>query len=116
MARVLLTGANGYIGSELIQPLLEAGHEVIAVVRDKNRSFHPNVIEADFLKPETLNNIPHDIEYAYYLLHGMGDSLSAFHQIEEKQVQNFIIALKKTQVKQIVYLGGLISGKMLSPI
>ena len=34
---VLVTGANGYIGLRLIQALLEAGHEITAVVRDRRR-------------------------------------------------------------------------------
>ena len=57
--RILLTGANGYIGMRLLPVLVEAGHEVTCVVRDRNR-FQPspdllnkiNIIEFDFLQPE----------------------------------------------------------------
>lgn len=57
--RILLTGANGYIGMRLLPVLVEAGHEVTCVVRDRNR-FQPGedllrqveVIEFDFLQPE----------------------------------------------------------------
>ena len=57
--RILLTGANGYIGMRLLPVLVEAGHEVTCVVRDRNR-FKPspdllnkiNIIEFDFLHPE----------------------------------------------------------------
>ena len=34
--RILLTGANGYIGRRLLPILLNSGHEVITCVRDKN--------------------------------------------------------------------------------
>ena len=34
--KILLTGANGYIGRRLLPVLLQQGHEVIACVRDKN--------------------------------------------------------------------------------
>ena len=54
--RILLTGANGYIGKRLLPLLLSNGHEVIAVVRDKRRFEHKkynssllSVIEVDFL-------------------------------------------------------------------
>jgi nucleoside-diphosphate-sugar epimerase len=57
--RILLTGANGYIGMRLLPVLVEAGHDVTCVVRDRNR-FQPSqdllskveVIEFDFLQPE----------------------------------------------------------------
>ena len=32
--RILLTGANGYIGMRLLPVLVEAGHDVTCVVRD----------------------------------------------------------------------------------
>ena len=35
--RVLLTGANGYIGKRLLPVLVRMGHYVICCVRDKNR-------------------------------------------------------------------------------
>ena len=35
--KILLTGANGYIGMRLLPLLLEQGHEIVCAVRDKNR-------------------------------------------------------------------------------
>ena len=35
--KVLLTGANGYIGMRLLPNLLAAGHEVVCAVRDPKR-------------------------------------------------------------------------------
>ena len=35
--KILLTGANGYIGMRLLPQLLDAGHEVICAVRDPKR-------------------------------------------------------------------------------
>jgi uncharacterized protein YbjT (DUF2867 family) len=55
--KILLTGANGYIGKRLLPVLLEQGHEVYAVVRDRQRFDAGgipgdllHVIEIDFLK------------------------------------------------------------------
>jgi nucleoside-diphosphate-sugar epimerase len=36
--RVMVTGANGLIGAELVRVLVEGGHEVVAVVRSPERS------------------------------------------------------------------------------
>ena len=66
--RILLTGANGYIGLRLLPQLLELGHEVICAVRDKNRLAvnkelrkKIEVVEIDFLEkpviPESIKNI-----------------------------------------------------------
>jgi len=36
--RVTLTGATGFVGSQILTELLEHGHEVTAVVRDHDQA------------------------------------------------------------------------------
>jgi uncharacterized protein YbjT (DUF2867 family) len=76
--KILLTGATGYIGKRLLPLLVAQGHDIICCVRDKNRFYSAKelqnkitVIEVDFLKKETLSEIPNDIDAAYYLMHSM---------------------------------------------
>ena len=83
--KILLTGVTGYIAQRLLPVLLENGHEVICCVRDKNRFNNKfdilsnvKVIEADFLKKETLLNIPNDIDVAFYLIHSMSTQIGDF--------------------------------------
>jgi len=112
---VLVTGANGYIGLRLIQALLEAGHEITAVVRDRRRfpatDFGENqarlhLVEADFLDPAALRNLPREIDAAYYLIHSMGSG-GDFARKEELCATNFSNAAKTHGWKRIIYLGGL---------
>ncbi|MDP3848954.1 MAG: SDR family oxidoreductase [Luteolibacter sp.] len=112
---VLITGANGYIGMRLIQALLEAGHEITAVVRDARRfpvaSFGKNdgrlhVVEADFLDAATLRNLPQEMDAAYYLIHSMGSG-GDFARKEEQCAANFSDAAGTRGWKRIIYLGGL---------
>ncbi|NDP22139.1 MAG: SDR family oxidoreductase [Paludibacter sp.] len=120
--KILLTGATGYIGKRLLPVLLNLGHEVICCVRDKNRFptegiyFHPNIslLEVDFLKDISFTDTLKDIDVAYYLIHSMSSNASNFDKLEEQSVNNFIKLLLNTNVKQIIYLGGITNDEHLS--
>ncbi len=119
--KILLTGTTGYIGQRLLPALLDAGHEVVCCVRDKKRfdvkkhtDHKVTAVEVDFLKEETLSNIPSDIDAAYYLIHSMSASIDKFEQMEATSAENFKIRLEQTGVKQVIYLGGIVNEKKLS--
>jgi uncharacterized protein YbjT (DUF2867 family) len=119
--RILLTGATGYIAQRLLPVLLHEGHEVICCVRDKNRfntlkypAGNLSVIEVDFLKPDTLLNIPGNLDAAYYLIHSMSTSTADFGKLEEISSVNFRDAVQKTDTKQVIYLSGIINEEKLS--
>lgn len=118
---ILVTGATGYIGKRLIPFLLNQGHTVVCVVRDRLRADkayteedNVYVIEADFLKPETLNNIPQKIDVAYYLIHSMSNSSKDFESLEERCAVNFKEYIENTNTKQVIYLSGITNEKVLS--
>jgi uncharacterized protein YbjT (DUF2867 family) len=118
---ILLTGVTGYIGQRLLPVLLEQGHHVVCCVRDARRFKYHNynknditVIEVDFLNPETLKAIPGNIDVAYYLIHSMSTLSGDFENMEEVCAQNFKERLDQTQVKQVVYLSGIVNEVELS--
>lgn len=118
---ILLTGVTGYIGQRLLPVLLEQGHHVVCCVRDARRFKYHNynknditVIEVDFLNPETLKAIPENIEVAYYLIHSMSTLSGDFENMEENCAQYFKERLDQTQVKQVVYLSGIVNEIELS--
>ena len=62
---------------------------------DKDLRTSIDIIEVDFLKIHTLDNIPDDIDGAYYLIHSMAtktknfddlESLTAFHFREKIEI------------------------------
>jgi uncharacterized protein YbjT (DUF2867 family) len=119
--KILLTGATGYIGQRLLPVLLENGHEVVCCVRDKNRfnqqSFpygKLSVAEVDFLRKETLQNIPTDIDAAYYLIHSMSVTTGDFTSLEKASAENFVKRIGQTKTKQIIYLSGIVNEQQLS--
>jgi len=119
--RILLTGTTGYTGQRLLPVLLNQGHDVICCVRDKNRfnsdkynTSGISVVEVDFLKEETLDRIPDDIDVAYYLIHSMSASIGDFEEMEEKSANNFKKRMQRTKVQQVIYLSGIINSDKLS--
>ncbi|WP_288376246.1 SDR family oxidoreductase [Chryseobacterium culicis] len=121
MEKILLTGATGYIGKRMISVIAAQGYKVVCCCRDASR-FTRNmdideqlieVIEVDFLKSETLQNIPEDIMGAYYLMHSMSNSAD-YEESEKKCASNFSDYIEKTQCRHIVYLSGLVNEKELS--
>lgn len=119
--KILLTGATGYIGKRLLPILVNQGHELICCVRDKNRFYIPleyadsiTVIEVDFLKKETLDTIPSNIDAAYYLIHSMAGSASNYDELEKTSAENFVSKINTTQAQQVIYLSGIINADSLS--
>lgn len=118
---ILVTGANGYIGTRLVPMLVERGHEVTVVVRSRQRLDLPEgvlqkirVVEADLLEKESLEKISEEIDIAYYLVHSMTTSSGAFASLEERCARNFSERMAKTKAKQIIYLSGLANEENLS--
>ncbi len=119
--KILVTGATGYIGKRLIPILVNEGHDVICAVRDKMRADKSyleeeliTIVEADFLKPETLTNIPKDIDVAYYLIHSMSNVSEDFKVLEAQCAENFKHYFETTQLKQVIYLSGITNDENLS--
>jgi uncharacterized protein YbjT (DUF2867 family) len=119
--KILLTGANGYIGKRLLPVLLEQGHIVYCCVRNKQRFthkeyFHRNIriLEVDLLHPKSLEKIPKDIQVSYYLIHSMLHGTEGFDVLEKRCAQNFVNYLKKTENRQIIYLSGIANEEKLS--
>jgi uncharacterized protein YbjT (DUF2867 family) len=121
MKKILLTGATGYIGKRMISVITEQGYKVVCCTRDISRFSKPagiddsliEVIEVDFLKKETLQNIPKDISGAYYLMHSMSTTAD-YEESEKICAQNFVSEIEKTQCNHIIYLSGLVNQKELS--
>jgi uncharacterized protein YbjT (DUF2867 family) len=118
--KILLTGVTGYIAQRLLPVLLQEGHQVVCCVRDKNRfnnkyeSTDISIVEADFLNKESLQNIPNDIDIAYYLIHSMSTEEGDFTSMEQTCALNFKDRIQETNARQVIYLSGIVNEKALS--
>jgi len=122
MTKILITGANGFVGKRLILYLLNQGHQIYALCRIKGAKVfaedRPNLhyIWGDLRNPETIKGVPKDIEAAYYLVHSMSEIVGNLVDTEIEVVEQFIKGVKNSHIKQIIYLGGIINDeKRLSP-
>ena len=119
--RILLTGANGYVGRRLLPELLSQGHEIVCCVRDINRMDLDKTTlekiqfwEVDFLDKPNFDSLPSVFDVAYYLIHSMTSSTSEFDTMESKAAENFNFYMNVIGVTQVVYLSGIVNENKLS--
>jgi nucleoside-diphosphate-sugar epimerase len=115
MAKILVTGASGLLGTEFCRQLKEAGHEVWAV---DNHSRSTTIPPCDhWVKMDLLNNnsftgyvdLPKDFDYIYH--YGAINGTTNFYKMPNKVLTNnfisdiniFEFALKCTNLKRLVY-------------
>jgi uncharacterized protein YbjT (DUF2867 family) len=123
--RILLTGVSGFAGSALLPRLLEEGHRVQALARDRARvesalrpipGVSPEDIEiviGDTLTGTGVLGAMRGVEVAYYLIHSMesapgGNRDEPFPVREQTSAETFSEAARAAGVRRIVYLGGLL--------
>jgi len=116
---ILVTGATGYIGGRLVHELLARGYKVVAMVRrnaDEYSKRWPEVtvVQADALKPETLDSALTGIHAAYYLIHSLHLGQKEFEAADLAAAGNFRNAAQRQNVSRIMYLGGL--GDVRTPL
>jgi uncharacterized protein YbjT (DUF2867 family) len=111
--RILLTGATGYVGGELLPALLDAGHDVRCLVRDPSRARLPEratVVGGDVRDAEAVRSALRDVDVAYYLVHSMGGKGGDFAAADRAAAETFGAAARDAGVQRLVYLGGLQGG------
>ena len=107
MARTLVTGATGFVGSHLVPTLLTAGHDVVAATRRPDAYEGPEGVAAvrlDLDDPTTVRPALEGIDVAYYLVHGM--EAGAFAEADARAATGFGAAAAAAGTR-VVYLGGL---------
>lgn len=123
--RILLTGANGFIGKRLLYKLDAMGYRVRCMVRPGKKpdlpfplKNEPEVVAGDLLDPASLEKALQGMETAYYLVHSMGGKdpgeIRAFEERDRVAARNFVHAADQSGLSRLIYLGGLgdVSGSL----
>ena len=109
-ARILLTGASGYIGSRLLRMLEEDGCAVRCLGRQPEHvaptSATTEVVSGDCLDEASVDVAMRGVEQAFYLVHSMASGPD-FAERDREAASNFARAARRAGVRRIIYLGGL---------
>jgi uncharacterized protein YbjT (DUF2867 family) len=107
---LLVTGATGYVGGELLKRLERKGHAVHCLVRKfgKLETTGPRtkVYCGDLTVRPSLWNAFKNVHTAYYLVHALREEKD-FEQHEIQAAENFVAEARRTGVQKIIYLGAL---------
>ncbi|HAS8421989.1 TPA: DUF2867 domain-containing protein [Vibrio vulnificus] len=113
MKKVLVLGASGYVGSQLIPQLLEQGYQVTAAARhiDHLRARvlpHPSLTfhYLDLADQEQTQALIPQFELIYFLVHGMAHGHD-FVDYELSLADHFYQALVGSDVKHVIYLSAI---------
>lgn len=109
---IAILGANGYIGHNLVERLLsETTHSVIAISPSAetmpykdNRLSKYNVDVFDTVR---LHSYLKNCDAVYYLIHMMSQNKIDFAEAESSAAESFCMAATNTNIKRVIYLGGL---------
>ena len=109
---VLVAGATGFVGSNLIPALLEDGHRVRCLSRDPARARGRLPAEAEIVKGDvrdepSLSAAMAGVDGAYYLVHSMEGSEFDFEERDRDGARRFAAAAERAGLRRIVFLGGL---------
>jgi uncharacterized protein YbjT (DUF2867 family) len=104
--KILVTGANGFVGQNLIRELVAQGHDVYALVRSEGKvPAGVTILKGDLLKPGSLPKLE-SFHRAFYLVHGLKSDKKGFEYHEAMMAVNFINWIRPSGAA-ITYLGGL---------
>ena len=111
MARILLTGATGYVGGRLRTELEQRGVRLRCLVRRPESLLGvaapgTEIVGGDAADAAAAARAVAGIDTAYYLIHAMG-STEDFAARDRETARVFSAAAREAGVRRIIYLGGL---------
>ena len=118
--RALVTGATGYIGSQLVPELLARGWEVRVLTRSaggldtREWAEDVDIVEGNADSRDDLRRALDGVDVAYYLLHSM-EGRGDFVTRDRELATTFATAAGEAGTGRLVYLGGLHPEGELSP-
>lgn len=109
--RILLTGATGFVGSQLLGELLDLGHQIVCLARNdacaKRLLANPvDVVVGDARDDSILEKTIAGCDAAYYLIHSMASD-GDFRDNDRAIAKNFARIAGEENLQRVIYVSGL---------
>ncbi|MDO8741017.1 MAG: NAD(P)H-binding protein [Candidatus Woesearchaeota archaeon] len=114
---ILIAGATGFLGGELLKQLSKTKHSIRCLVRKKEDSSRFSakcyIAVGDLLDLDSLYAAAKNIDIVYCLVHTMGIQKNRGNLLatEKTAALNLAKACRKNNVKRIIYMSGLMAAK-----
>jgi len=114
--KVFITGGTGYVGSRIVRDLLDAGHEVVALVRDGSKSKLPvdpdriEIVRGDALIPESFSKAIEDCDAVIHLIAIIREFPRkgiTFEKLNLETTRNVLNEAVKHDITRFVYMSAL---------
>lgn len=117
--KVFLTGATGFVGSHMLTALLEAGHDVVALVREDSAEKLAQRVkgdgrvrlhEGDALDPQSLARVPSDCEAVIHLIGIIEERRLrgvTFERLHVEATRNVLEVARRLGVKRYIHMSAL---------
>ena len=110
-ARILVTGASGFLGRALVARLLENGETIRVLTRRPLPQLESNpnvrVVLGDLGDPEAVDRAVQGVEIVYHAGAGMSGGTEAFESGTVWGTKNVVAACVRHQVKRLVHISSL---------
>lgn len=113
MKKVAITGATGFVGGYVVDALLEAGHEVAALVRNPPAAARleakgVKLLKGDVLDPASLDAALAGAGVAVHLVGIIREKPGAgFEEMHARATENVVNAARKNKVERLVHISAL---------
>src|SRR3989344_3220641 len=109
---ILITGATGFLGSELLKQLSKTKHSIRCLVRRKEDAARLaakcSIAVGDLLDLDSLYAATKNIDVVYCFVHTLGMQKNKLDLLstEKTAALNLVKACRKNNVKRIIYMSG----------
>ncbi|MDE1829175.1 MAG: NAD(P)H-binding protein [Thaumarchaeota archaeon] len=105
--KVVVSGANGFVGRNVSSFLAANGFEIISLVRKKGASVGSTIITSDLTEKDLAGKIKGSAAFMHFVGTGRQTTESDYETVNVNLTKNAILLCKRSKIQKIIYLSGL---------